>query len=239
MTPLSSLSSIAHESQQGVAAMAQGDYQGALRVSFQALRKIGAILRQPHDETEADAEMADAAACPSIVRSLPLEDLPASAGAVSMFQSALVFDSASPPSRLEEEQSQAATLAAVLCYNSGLCYHLLGLQTVGRQSEGFLQRALQMYTTASSLLSETNDQGLTMKDDHVLIALALLNNMAHIHSAHTMNVDRMHECLEAMEDISEAFGGCLLGEDRSPDFLFFSIACIVISRNSLVASPAA
>lgn len=242
MTTSSSFSIIAKESQQGVVALKHGDFQGALRIYQQALRKIGAILWHPEQVEEDDTEMAGVVASACTVRSLPLSELAAplgnGSGVVSIFRSALVFENSSPPSSLEEEPGQVATLSAVLCYNSALCYHLLGLETM-EQSNVFLQKALQMYTNAFSLLSEMNDPGVAMQDSHVLISLALLNNMAHIHST-TMNLDRVYECLEAMQDISEALGGCLEADHPiSSDVLFFSTTCLMIPRGSLVASPAA
>lgn len=81
--------------------------------------------------------------------------------------------------------------AAIVLYNIGLCYHMIGLRSEGQKRH--LRLALKQYQCAETLLASDN---LRPCDLH--LAMAMRNNIGHIHS-HFFETEQAHECLERLK----------------------------------------
>ncbi|CAB9502735.1 hypothetical protein SEMRO_144_G067090.1 [Seminavis robusta] len=191
--------------------------------------------------------------------SLPL----AYQGSVAFFNRALAFEfSSSDDNDGQSEENtfhQDLTLAAVVLYNAGLCHHVRAIQSAKFQTPR-LQKALQMYTMASCLLSNAasandNDDDLQNNDAEdndllnfcsrdeggALLVMALLNNMAHIHAVFA---DRHLEsgCIEAMNSFFESF--CMRRTDEElevtqEDLLLLNMSSSLYQAESFAGCPAA
>lgn len=161
---------------------------------------------------------------------------------IPLFDRALVFQHGDDSCDNSEDD---ISLAAVLLFNTGLCHHIQALQQ--GDATHLLRKAFKMYSLASAMIctasTTTNrmmEDGeeqlqMTMRDENTLIVMALLNNMAQIHSC-CMELSYAFECLETMEDIFDSSTGVNILSD---DFVFFSMACTLLSEESFAACPAA
>ncbi|CAB9500488.1 unknown protein [Seminavis robusta] len=104
-------------------------------------------------------------------------------------------------------------LATVLLYNLALSLHLRALETGSSKN---LRMALHIYQRAMALLVNVNTGAV---DDDSIVALALLNNMGHIHEASFSCHKEASTCLSLLRQIFEGIDSShALRDDES---LFF------------------
>lgn len=207
------------------------DYENCVARATKALEIIQHTLLQPHDETQ----FLDSYSSRRI-RSIPLPHLTAASeagnGAIDVFNRALAFDCG-----YSRDKHHDVVLAGVLLYNAGLCHHVQAIEHAG--SRCLLRRAMRMYSMASALLTTSGvleSDGSGQTDDVVLLVLALMNNMAHIHTCF-VDLERAWDCLDTIREECDCLGDNILTQE---EFCFFGMSSTFIPpRDSFKASPAA
>lgn len=144
----------------------------------------------------------------------------AQVGAFNLFNRALIVNSGPIPEN---------RISSVLLYNAGLSHHINAVRS-GSSTE--LASALQFYRYAFSLLACSNE----VRDENLLMLLALINNMGHIY-ANTFDSKASNHCMEMMQRFFAASeGGDSLGEC---DSLFFYMNTFLVKMDQFSAAPAA
>lgn len=130
----------------------------------------------------------------------------------------------------QENPSIREQVAAILLFNLGLSYHLLGM----KKPPGGYQihhRACCIYDMSLRVVN-SNNFGLYGK----LLELAIFNNKCHIHSA-SFQFARTDECIRhtgrIMTEITQEYGYVPI------EFVHFHLNLIVTADGGLKASPAA
>jgi tetratricopeptide (TPR) repeat protein len=176
--------------------MQQGNFQKAISVFRGALREL---LHHVADDLKEDMDLADKVARTFLpVRSVPLGDslsLFKSSSyqdhhAFSIFDRALVIDSIDFAASYSSIAGQNCA-SAVILFNMGLAYQLLGMQELRSQQRSF-KKAMKLYEMASNILQNSDDEvdGLT--------SLAVSNNMGHIFS-HFCETRETQLCLDLLQ----------------------------------------
>lgn len=88
-----------------------------------------------------------------------------------------IFSHALVVSHAEEDRQEL--VCAVVLYNMGLVHHLVGLADPGQKGERKLENALLLYELALRLLHASQTE---LDAEVKILALALENNLAHLHS---------------------------------------------------------
>jgi hypothetical protein len=228
-----------------VASLMNRDFETCIARSTKALEMIQVQLRaagvvEDNDDSEIGMDMG---VSPRKIRTilLPLQASPAEVnkGAVEIFNGALAFDF-DPSSTRRRDRYHDILLSGVLLYNTGLCHHVQAMERTG--SEMTLRRALNLYSMASALLSSSglfedpSEEAEDNADDFTLLLMAIMNNMAHIHSC-LMELESAWDCLDVIKDQFDFLSDAILTDE---EFLFFGMASTMLPpRDSFVASPAA
>jgi hypothetical protein len=113
--------------------------------------------------------------------------------------------------------SEYQRVAAVTCYNIGLCNHLLGL--ADRRS---LQKAMRAYRHARDILDTCTMYINASSEDVKLVALAIANNLGHILEL-TYEKDRALNQLRELDNI-------LASASFSPQLVDFHLTSSLFSR---------
>ena len=242
-----SLDAVRHN-QDVIAELLKGRYEASLSHAHKALDVMQTILNRPRpngdDATSTVMEAADKNVGQRIW-SIPLSPMNetitiANGGAVAFFNRALAVHIERP---VQDVLHEDMTLATAVLYNAGLCHHVSAIHCAEFRTQR-LRKALKMYTMASCLVSSTWDSTknlLSGCDEGIsLLVLALLNNMAHIHS-YFLDFDLATECLDAMNDILETASMGTEGDesDIAVDLLSLSMAATLYRKDSFAGCPAA
>jgi tetratricopeptide (TPR) repeat protein len=180
--------------------MQTGNVQKAIFVFRGALREL---LHHVADDKNQEMEPADKATFLP-VRSVSLGDFLSlfkssfcqDHHAFSIFDRALVIDSIDFEASYSTIAGQNCT-SAVILFNMGLAYQLLGMQDLRSQQMSF-KKAMQLYEMATDILQSSGDEvnGLTW--------LAVSNNMGHIFS-HFCETRETQLCLDRLQAGLHAF----------------------------------
>lgn len=123
-----------------------------------------------------------------------------------------------------------SSLSAMLLYNLAVSHHSQGIRQ-GNTHE--LAMALRFYRLSHCVLEKVKD--VVNLEIHLLILMALLNNMGHIHASY-YNVDQTSRCIEWLQRaITSKHSGIL----EDVDYEFFYIHLKVIPVEHLKFAPAA
>lgn len=237
--------------QKVIAALLTGDYEVSRLHSQVAVDVIEALLtRYCWNDDEATLPIMEEGRENNVagrVWSIPLSPFNetltvANGGAFAIFNQALACH-LEDHRRPQDALHQDTTLAAVVLYNAGLSQHLSAIHCATFRTQR-LQKALEAYSLASSLISNAADSPNVLWngcDGGVdLVVMALLNNMAHIHS-YFSDMRLATECVDAMRDVLEA---PLIGSDdyssyMAEDLLSLFIAATLYREDSFAGCPAA
>jgi tetratricopeptide (TPR) repeat protein len=176
--------------------MQQGNFQKAVSFFRGALRDL---LHLVAEDQQQHMDLADKVARSFLpVRSVPLGDslslFKSSSNqdhhAFSIFDRALLIDSIDFEASYSSIAGQNRT-SAVILFNMGLAYQLLGMQDLRSQQTSFVT-AMQLYQMAADILQDSGDEvdGLT--------CLAVSNNMGHIFS-HFCETSGTKLCLDRLQ----------------------------------------
>jgi hypothetical protein len=234
-----------------IAALLKGDYEASRFHSQVAVDVIETLLTRPcwnDDSAASDKRQAGREhIAGGRVWSIPLSPSNnylnvANDGAVPFFNQALAFH-VGDHQHTQDAFYQNTAFAAVVFYNAGLTQHLSAIHCSTLRTHR-LKKALHAYSLASCLLSSAaaSPNGLLCGCDEGvdLVVLALLNNMAHIHSFF-FDMKLVTECVEAMEDVLDnpSIGSDDDSSDIAHDDMFFTMAASLYQEDSFAGCPAA
>lgn len=123
-----------------------------------------------------------------------------------------------------------SSMTAMVLYNMALAHHRQGIK-LGRSKD--LAVAMQFYRMAHSVLDQVkNVVGIEV---HLLLLMALLNNMGHIHAS-TYNIEQTQRCIAWLKRALCSRHAAVLEAD---DFTFFLAFVKIVPSDAFKFAPAA
>jgi hypothetical protein len=173
------------------------------------------------------------------VRSVPLDDLLFDTSshqdhhAFSLFDRALVIDNAKLAAACSIGGQDCIT--AVVLFNVALAFHLQGRRNICLQQTSF-KKALQLYKMAFEIMERWLDFVDSDEEVNLLVYLAVINNIGHIHSHFCEGREAQH-CLHLLHvglETAKSSGIDLFSEE----YLLFSMNALIL-RGQVAAAAAA
>jgi tetratricopeptide (TPR) repeat protein len=140
--------------------------------------------------------------------------------AFSVFDRAFLIDSFDLASIYSSEGQKSTT--AVLLYNMGLAYQLLGMQDFPTQQRN-LKKAMKVYRMAAAIAND-------------LVSLAVSNNMGHIYS-HFCETQDSQRCLDSLRAGLKEIKDSKV-EILEDEFHAFQMNVLIMHRQKVVAAAA-
>jgi tetratricopeptide (TPR) repeat protein len=140
--------------------------------------------------------------------------------AFSVFDRAFLIDSFDLASIYSSEGQKSTT--AVLLYNMGLAYQLLGMQDFPTQQRN-LKKAMKVYRMAAAIAND-------------LVSLAVSNNMGHIYS-HFCETQDSQRCLDSLRAGLKEIKDSKM-EILEDEFHAFQMNVLIMHRQKVVAAAA-
>jgi tetratricopeptide (TPR) repeat protein len=141
--------------------------------------------------------------------------------AFSVFDRAFLIDSFDLASIYSSEGQKSTT--AVLLYNMGLAYQLLGMQDFPTQQRN-LKKAMKVYRMAAAIAND-------------LVSLAVSNNMGHIYS-HFCETQDSQRCLDSLQAGLNRILQDSKVEILEDEFHAFQMNVLIMHRQKVVAAAA-
>ena len=150
--------------------------------------------------------------------------------AFSLYDRAFLFDAvADAEATLLTTEKYQNIMSAILLYNLGLTYHLMGMQNLTSLDTN-LKKALKLYTMILDIADKCQDDDVSN-----IFFLAAWNNMGHVHSqfCDEREVQRCLECLRSVlaviDDHDEAW---------DEDYSYFQMNVLFLHGQDSVATAA-
>jgi tetratricopeptide (TPR) repeat protein len=207
---------------QGLVCLREASYMKAASVFRLALRKLLSHVSDNEVSTPHGEMNVQAVSVEGLTKS-NMSDY----SCVALYDRAIACMTAISDDEIASSTKLQNKISALLLYNMGLTYHLMGLTDAGTMN---LKKALKLYKMAAEICNNDADVSSIC-----LVSLAISNNMCHIYSCF-FNAAEMQKCFAWQRSVM-SYIRCAGGVPE--DFLHFQMNVMLLNESTPQAAAAA